>query len=130
MIRCYYKYSRKTELDTLSDQGIPVYKYVTTETVGTSGMLQNANSATEAIQLPQNFNFTDAQLSVEVSLSLAASMQNGLAYLDDYPYLCMEQTVSRFLPNVITSRALKNAGIESNFQNTLDAQRAAALQRI
>src|SRR5258706_1810096 len=125
-----YKDASKPALGTLSDQGIPVYNYVTTETVGTSGMLQNANSATEAIQLPQNFNFTDAQLSVEVSLSLAASMQNGLAYLDDYPYLCMEQTVSRFLPNVITSRALKNAGIESNLQSNRDSQVSTALQRI
>ncbi len=121
----------KPALGTLSDQGIPVYNYVATETVGTSGMLQNANSATEAIQLPKSLNFTDAKLSVEVSPSLAASMQSGLTYLDDYPYLCMEQTVSRFLPNVITSRALKDAGIASTaLQNGLDAQVNAALQRI
>jgi uncharacterized protein YfaS (alpha-2-macroglobulin family) len=125
-----YSDSSKPALGTLSEQGIPVYNYVATETVGTSGMLQTANSVTEAIQLPQNFNFTDAQLSVEVSPSLAASMQNGLTFLDDYPYLCMEQTVSRFLPNVITSRALKNTGIEFNFQSTLDRQVATALQRI
>ena len=108
-----YSDASKPALGTLSDQGIPVYNYVTTETVGTSGMLQTANSATEAIQLPKSLNFTDAKLSVEVSPSLAASMQSGLTYLDDYPYLCMEQTVSRFLPNVITSRALKDAGIAS-----------------
>ncbi|HXD12306.1 MAG TPA: alpha-2-macroglobulin family protein, partial [Anaerolineales bacterium] len=126
-----YTDSSKPALGTLSEQGIPVYNYVATETVGTSGMLQDANSATEAIQLPQTFNFTDAQLSIEVSPSLAASMQNGLTYLDDYPYLCMEQTVSRFLPNVITSRALKNAGIQSGFlQSRLDAQVKGALQRI
>jgi uncharacterized protein YfaS (alpha-2-macroglobulin family) len=126
-----YTDSSKPALGTLSEQGIPVYNYVATETVGTAGMLQTANSATEAIQLPQTFNFTDAQLSIEVSPSLAASMQNGLTYLDDYPYLCMEQTVSRFLPNVITSRALKNAGVESGFvQSRLDVQVKNALQRI
>ncbi len=125
-----YQDSSKPALGTLSGQGIPVYNYTATETVGTSGMLQNANSATEAIQLPQTINFTDAQLTVEVSPSLAASMQSGLTYLEDYPYLCMEQTVSRFLPNVITSRALKNAGIESGLQSNLDAQVNTALQRI
>jgi uncharacterized protein YfaS (alpha-2-macroglobulin family) len=92
-------------------------------------MLQNANSATEAIRLPSTFNFTDAQLLVEMSPSLAASMQSGLTYLDEYPYLCMEQTVSRFLPNVITSRALKAAGI-TNIQGHLDGQVKIALQRI
>ena len=126
-----YVDASKPALGTLSEQGIPVYNFVATETVGASGMLQNANSATEAIQLPQTFNFTNAKLSIEVSPSLAASMQSGLMYLDDYPYLCMEQTVSRFLPNVITSRALKNADIAStSLQNGLDAQVQSALQRI
>ncbi len=126
-----YEDSSKPALGTLSEQGIPVYNYVATETVGTSGMLQDANSSTEAIQLPQTFDFTDAQLSIEVSPSLAASMQSGLTYLNDYPYLCMEQTVSRFLPNVITSRALKNAGLDSTaLQNNLNAQVNTALQRI
>ncbi len=49
-----YSDSSKPALGTLSDQGIPVYNYVTTETVGTSGMIQTANSATEAIQLPSH----------------------------------------------------------------------------
>jgi len=126
-----YEDSSKPALGTLSDQGIPVYNYTVTETVGTSGMLQNANSATEAIQLPTTLNYHDAQLSIEMSPSLAASMQSGLTYLQDYPYLCMEQTVSRFLPNVITSRALKNAGIESAaLQSQLGTQVITALQRI
>jgi uncharacterized protein YfaS (alpha-2-macroglobulin family) len=126
-----YEDSSKPALGTLSEQGIPVYNFVTTETVGTSGMLQNANSATEAIQLPQTLNLTDAKLSIEVSPSLAASMQSGLDYLADYPYLCMEQTVSRFLPNVITARALKDAGIDNPYlQTRLDEQVRTALQRI
>ncbi len=126
-----YHDSSKPALGTLSDQGIPVYNYVATETVGTSGMLQDANSSTEAIQLPQTLDFTDAQLSIEVSPSLAASMQSGLTYLEEYPYLCIEQTVSRFLPNVITSRALKDAGITSfALQSNLDRQVRIALQRI
>ncbi len=69
-----YEDSSKPALGTLADQGIPVYNYTATETVGTSGMIQNANSATEAIQLPSTFDFTDARLSIEVSPSLAASM--------------------------------------------------------
>jgi hypothetical protein len=126
-----YQDSSKPALGTLSNQGIPVYNYVAAETVGTAGMLRDANSATELIQLPRTLDFTDARLSIEVSPSLAASMQSGLTFLEDYPYLCMEQTVSRFLPNVIASRALKNAGIPpTTLQTSLDAQVNAALQRI
>jgi uncharacterized protein YfaS (alpha-2-macroglobulin family) len=126
-----YKDASKPALGTLSDQGIPVYNYVATETVGTSGMLQTANTATEAIQLPKTFDFTDAKLAIEMSPSLAASMQSGLTFLKDYPYLCMEQTISRFLPNVITARALKNADIDDRYlQIRLDEQVRTALQRI
>jgi uncharacterized protein YfaS (alpha-2-macroglobulin family) len=130
-----YEDSSRPALGTLSDQGIPVHNYTVMETVGTSGMIQDANSATEAVQLPTTLDASkdasDARLSIEVSPSLAASMQNGLTYLQDYPYLCMEQTVSRFLPNVITARALKNAGIQSvTLQSQLDTQVITALQRI
>ncbi len=126
-----YTDSSKPALGTLDGQGIPVYNFTAPETVGTSGMLLKANSATEGIQLPTTLNFSDANLSVEVSPSLAASMQSGLTYLEDYPYLCMEQTVSRFLPNVISMRALKAAGLEDpKLKSELDAQVNAALQKI
>ncbi len=120
----------KPALGTLSDQGIPVFNFTAIETVGTSGMITNANSVTENIQLPTSLNFSDANLSIEVSPSLAASMESGLTYLENYEYLCMEQTVSRFLPNVITTRALKEAGIPSPMQSDLDAQVNSALQKI
>jgi uncharacterized protein YfaS (alpha-2-macroglobulin family) len=120
----------KPALGTLSDQGIPVLRYSATETVGTSGMITDADSVTENIQLPTSLNFDDANLSIEVSPSLAASMTSSFAYLEEYPYLCMEQTVSRFLPNVITTRALKAEGLPSPLQSDLDSQVNIALQKI
>jgi len=120
----------KPALGTLSDQGIPVFNFTAIETVGTSGMITSADSVTENIQLPTSLNFDNANLSIEVSPSLAASMESGLTYLEEYPYLCMEQTVSRFLPNVITTRALKEQGIPSPLQSDLDAQVHIALQKI
>ena len=121
----------KPALGTLSDQGIPVYRYTVQETVGTSGLVESSNSITEGIYLPQSIDYTQAQLSVDASPSLAASMTEGLTYLMDYPYLCMEQTVSRFLPNVIISRALNRRGMPNlTDQEHLDSQVNAALQRI
>ncbi|MBI5353104.1 MAG: Ig-like domain-containing protein [Chloroflexi bacterium] len=120
----------KPALGTLPNQGIPVFNFTTIETVGTSGMISSADSITENIQLPTTLKFDNANLSIEVSPSLAASMGSALTYLEDYKYLCMEQTISRFLPNVISSRALKVAGIPFPEQADLDAQVNAALQRI
>jgi hypothetical protein len=121
----------KPPLGTLPNQGIPVLNFVVNEMVGTSGMITSANSATELIQLPGTYNFTDASLNIEMAPSLAASMESGLTYLEDYEYLCMEQTISRFLPNVITTRALELAGIKTSaLAINLDQQVNTALQRI
>jgi uncharacterized protein YfaS (alpha-2-macroglobulin family) len=125
-----YTDASKPALGTLPNQGIPVLNFVTEETVGTSGVITSGDSVTEMIQLPTSYDFTDAQLNIEMSPSLAASMQTSLTYLEDYEYMCMEQTVSRFLPNVITSRALKLAGINSSLNDNLDRQVSVALQRI
>ena len=121
----------KPALGTLSGQGIPVYYYSVTETVGTSGMIQSEKSITERIQLPSTIDYTDAKISVEVAPSLVASMAEGLDYLRDYPYLCMEQTVSRILPNVMLARALDEADLPSTINKSgLDAEVSTALQRI
>ncbi len=123
--------SSKPALGTLPGQGIPVYTYSAVETVGTSGILATANSITEAIQLPTAYDYNNAQLDISLSPSLAASLQDGLTYLKDYPYSGMEQIVSSFLPNVITTRALKLAGLpNASLQAALDQQINPALQRI
>lgn len=126
-----YQDAAKPALGTLAGQGIPVYHFSVKETVGTSGMLREAGSVTESLQLPQTRDYSGASLSIRVEPSLAASLQSGLAYLEDFDYLCMEQTVSRFLPNVITARVLTAAGLDSpQLESGLDRQINTALQRI
>lgn len=126
-----YQDASKPALGTLEGQGLPVYHFSVKETIGTSGMLREAGSITESLQLPQTLAYRDAGLSIRVEPSLAASLQGGLQYLEDFDYLCMEQTVSRFLPNVITARALQAAGLEtSRLKRDLDRQVNTALQHI
>ncbi|MEW5938973.1 MAG: alpha-2-macroglobulin, partial [Chloroflexota bacterium] len=126
-----YQDASKPAVGTLEGQGIPVYAYRVTETVGTSGVLRDATSFTEAIQLPSIMPFGNASVQVELAPSLAASLVGGLNYLEDFDYLCMEQTVSRFLPNVAAARALELAGRPADaLSANLDRQVASALQRI
>ncbi len=125
-----YQDASKPALGTLEGQGLPVYTFTARETVGTSGMLREAGSITQRLLLPQTLDYSDASLSIRVEPSLAASLQSGLAYLTDFDYLCMEQTVSRFLPNVIAVRALKAAGLEQENILAYSRQVNAALQRI
>src|SRR5262249_34122440 len=51
-------------------------------------------------------------LTIKLNPSLAATTLDGLNYLRNYPYQCVEQTVSKFLPNVITFRALQKLHLD------------------
>jgi uncharacterized protein YfaS (alpha-2-macroglobulin family) len=126
-----YTDATKPPLGSLPDQGLPVLTYSVKETVGTSGVLSSADSVIEAFQLPQYLAAQNPKLQLEISPSMAASMTDGLVYLEDYPYLCLEQTVSRFLPNLLAARALKDAGRPPlSIQGNLEEEVNAALQKI
>jgi alpha-2-macroglobulin len=101
------KDASKPTLGVPPDQLLPVYKYSVAEDTATAGQLENANALVEAVSLPKRFDASQGALSVELDPSLAAGLTEGLTYLEHYPYECTEQTVSRFLPNVLTYRALK-----------------------
>ncbi len=51
-------------------------------------------------------------LVVQVAPSLAVTMLDALPYLIDYPYGCTEQTMSRFLPSVVTAKTLADLGLQ------------------
>ncbi len=102
----------RPRLTTGPEGTIPVYRYTAPETVGTAGELRAAGARTETIALPENYDAEASRLDVRVDTSLAAAMQDGLTYLEHFEYECSEQVVSRFLPNVLTYRALRLLGIE------------------
>jgi len=123
--------SRPT-LATLSEGGIPVYRYEAPETVGTAGTLPEAGSRTEGILLPQEIDANNTgDLTIQIEPSLVAGMAEGLDYLEHFPYECVEQTISRFLPNVLTAQALQAAGrSDPDLEANLQTQVNTALQRL
>ena len=120
-------------LATLEGGGLPVYKYEVPETVGSSGQLLDGGAVLESIALPlyADYELTQGTVTIQVAPSLAAAMTDGLDYLEHYPYECTEQIVSKFLPNLLTVRALKAAGIsEPALESSLNTQVNVALQRL
>jgi uncharacterized protein YfaS (alpha-2-macroglobulin family) len=110
---------------------LPVYPYSTPEVVATSGQLTELGTRQEIVQLPRTFDATQGGLTVQVDGSLTASTQDALTYLEEYPYECIEQTVSRFLPNVATWEALDEMGIERpELRQKLAQQVGSGLQRL
>jgi uncharacterized protein YfaS (alpha-2-macroglobulin family) len=108
-----YGDASRPRLGTGPDGTVPVYRYSAPEVVGTGGQLTAAGSRTEVVALPPNIDTRSGELTVRLDPSLAAGMRDGLDYLEHFPYECTEQTVSRFLPNVLTMRALKDLGISN-----------------
>lgn len=126
-----YSDASRPTLTTLEGGGIPVYRYVAPETVGAAGMLEEEGAITEAIILPAEDQPPSGELVVQVEPSLVAGMATGLDYLEHYPYECVEQTISRFLPNMLTVRALQASGrADADLQANLDEEVNTALQRL
>lgn len=126
-----YSDASRPTLGTLDGQGIPVYRYEVPETVATSGQITTTGSVVETLNLPTEYPISKGKLEIEFSPSLAAGMTSGLNYLEHYKYECIEQTISRFLPNVTSTRALVEAGVADNeLAVKLGQQVGIALQRV
>jgi uncharacterized protein YfaS (alpha-2-macroglobulin family) len=127
------KYTDASKPPVSQGKPLPVYKYEVPETVGTAGTVYGpeAGSRTEAVVLPRRFNVTQGNLTVRLDRSLAAATIDGLTWLREYAYYCIEQIVSRFLPNAITLRALNDLGVEDPvLQAHLEIHVGYALQRL
>jgi uncharacterized protein YfaS (alpha-2-macroglobulin family) len=110
---------------------LPVYRYTTPEVAGTSGQVALDEGRLELVRLPADADPTRGDLEVTLAGSLAAGMTGGLKYLEHYPYECVEQTMSRFLPNVVSYAALKKLGVKRpDLETVLPQQVGVGLQRI
>lgn len=119
----------KPPLGEGDDRLLPVYRYEAPETVGTGGVLREAGDVTESIALPTNIPVTDGELTLRLDPSLAATALDSLDYFENYPYMSTEAVVSRFLPNVITYRALELFDLEDDaLRRGLEANVGGALQ--
>jgi uncharacterized protein YfaS (alpha-2-macroglobulin family) len=58
-------------------------------------------------------NAVAADLELSVSPSILGSVVDSLDDLVDYPYGCVEQTMSRFMPAVVVRQFLRESGIEN-----------------
>jgi uncharacterized protein YfaS (alpha-2-macroglobulin family) len=78
---------------------------------GQSGVITSDGSTKLTLNFPKERKPGASELNVQLNPSLAAQMLDALPYLADYPYGCVEQTMSRFLPTVMTVKTLRDAGV-------------------
>ncbi len=64
------------------------------------------------LDIPKERRADSTKLTVQIAPSMATTMLDALPYLIHYPYGCTEQTMSRFLPAVITAKTLRDLGLK------------------
>ncbi|MFN0059597.1 MAG: alpha-2-macroglobulin family protein [Planctomycetota bacterium] len=95
------------------EQRFPVHVHGADLLKSISGVLRPAQDAAAfQLEVPEARRVEETVLTVRFSPTLAAAMVDALPYLVDYPYGCTEQTLSRFLPAVLTQKTLLEMGID------------------
>jgi len=63
------------------------------------------------IDVPAEIKPGTQELTITLNPSIAAVAMESLPFLARYPYGCVEQTMSRFLPTVVMRKTLQDAGV-------------------
>ena len=107
----------KAQTDEESDamkMTFPVLVHGMVRQVATTGSIrpreENASRTVEVV-VPEERRPELSRLEVRFTPSLVGAMLDALPYCIDYPYGCTEQTVSRFLPAVLTLKTIRNMGV-------------------
>jgi uncharacterized protein YfaS (alpha-2-macroglobulin family) len=89
-------------------------------------------TATISVALPVDVERDMDELVIEVEPTLAASIDSGLEYLVGFPYGCVEQTMSSFLPDVVVMRMIEEIGLNTRpgFRDQLGGMIESGMQRL
>jgi uncharacterized protein YfaS (alpha-2-macroglobulin family) len=83
------------------------------------------------VSIPAERRIDSTTLAVTLSPSLASALSDSLEYLAQYPYGCVEQTMSRFLPASVVAKALRDLGVKNEkLDKELPKMIAAGLKRL
>lgn len=96
-----------------------------------AAMIGEADERTFTLDLPAEVDARARTLRIEAAPSIAGAMFGALDYLTGYPYGCVEQTMSSFLPNVIVAQTLKDVKTASiRASNDLNKKVQRGLDRL
>lgn len=95
--------------------------------VSKGGSLKDAATAEFSLTFPGGKVAPGSRsLSLQTSNSIAGPIFNALAYLTAFPYGCVEQTMSSFLPNIIVREAIQKLNVKSNVDDAVLQQKIRA----
>jgi uncharacterized protein YfaS (alpha-2-macroglobulin family) len=93
----------------------PIRVHGIPKVISEAGLLTEKNPQIKiSLPSPEQAAPGSRSLTIEYAPTLAYSMFESLDYLTGYPYGCVEQTMSRFLPNLYVAGILKRLGIHND----------------
>ena len=93
------------------EKSFTIFEHGIEKFVSKSGKMRG-DSVSVKLDIPKERRTDSTTLTVQIAPSMATTMLDALPYLIDYPYGCTEQTMSRFLPAVITAKTLRDLGLK------------------
>jgi uncharacterized protein YfaS (alpha-2-macroglobulin family) len=105
------------------ETGFPIRAHGRETVTAFAGEVTSAHPETEVLRLDPQAIPGVSRLTIRISPSIASSLLGAVDYLVGYPYGCTEQTMSRFLPDLLVQRALRLNGLH-------DVQQAQELPRM
>jgi uncharacterized protein YfaS (alpha-2-macroglobulin family) len=91
---------------------------------------QFSGTLTLGLPLP-NLERETSHAQLTLNRSMSGTLLNGLEYLTGYPYGCVEQTMSRALPNAVVAHAAEKLGVGGPEMKTrLEPLIKASIQRL
>jgi hypothetical protein len=96
------------------EQTLPVRAYGMEQVLLAGGALDDERPRAEVeLAVPETARPDSVRAAVRVSSGVAPALMASLEYLTGYPYGCTEQTMSRFLPDLVVAKALRELGLEN-----------------
>lgn len=106
---------------------LPIVRAGVEHVLTTSGFCKNAAT----LQLPAGVDPARAVLEVRFAPSLTADLLDTLPFLVEYPYGCVEQTMSRFLPAIKVAQLLQQLRLKNpELEGKLPLYAAAGIKRL
>jgi uncharacterized protein YfaS (alpha-2-macroglobulin family) len=85
--------------------GIPLHD-------GHSGSIADSGAQNVSLSFPNTAVTGSRSISIRLSSSVAGSIFSALDYLTSFPYGCVEQTMSGFLPDIMVQKSIRELGLK------------------
>ena len=89
------------------ETALPIRPHGREQFTTVAGEITSAKPEAEVIRLDPNAVPGASRLTIRITPSVASAMVGALDYVIGYPYGCTEQTMSRFLPDLLVQRLLR-----------------------